>query len=73
MYLKHEPTGELVEVIDLQDVINPHASTIRARAHGGEPIQKIKDFIKAELVFPSDEPLPKCWLTGIRHHNHAAA
>ena len=72
MYLKHIPTDELVEVIDLQDVINPHASMLRARAHGGEKMQKIEDFFKSELVFPSGEPLPQCWVDG-KFQAHVAA
>jgi len=62
MYLKHIPTGELVEILDLQDVINPHALMVRARKDINDHLQRTKDFVKAELAFPSDEPLPQCWL-----------
>jgi len=63
MFLKHITNGELVEVIDLQDVINPHTATIRGRGgFGTESMQKITDYLKEELVFPSGEELPQCWI-----------
>ena len=62
MYLKHIPTGELVEILDLQDVINPRALMVRARSDINDHLQRTCDFVKAELSFPSDEPLPQCWL-----------
>ncbi len=72
MFLKHVPTGELVEVIDLQDVINPASGTIRARSHAGEIIQRPENFLKSELAFPSGEALPKCW-SDAHFFEHAAA
>jgi len=72
MFLKHVPTNDLVEVIDLPDVINPHSPTIRARSHAGEVIQRPENFLKKELVFPSGEPLPLCWVD-VRHCEHIAA
>jgi hypothetical protein len=61
MYLKHVPTDDLLEVIDLQDVINPHTQTIRARSHSGEVIQRPQDYPKSEIAFTSGETLPQCW------------
>ncbi|QBG48601.1 acetyltransferase [Verrucomicrobia bacterium S94] len=73
MFLKHVPTGDLVEVIDLPDVINPNSPTIRARSHTGEIIQRPKNFLKTELVFPSGETLPLCWRdVHYYKHEHAA-
>ena len=72
MYLKHVPSGDLVEVIDLPDVINPASPTIRARAYTEEIIQRPENFLKSELVFPSGESLPLCWIDS--HYNeHLAA
>ena len=62
MFLKHVPTNDLVEVIDLTDVINPHTPTILARSHEGEVIQRPQNFLKSELAFPSGESLPVCWI-----------
>ena len=67
MYLKHMPSGDLVEVVDLPDVINPASPTIRARSYAGDTPHPPEDFPKAELLFPSGESLPRCWLDN--HYN----
>ena len=72
MYLKHIKTGDLVEVIDLQDVVNPHSPTIRVRLDGIEGGQRNDDLLKSDLAFPSGEPLPVCWVDGT-FRAHAAA
>ena len=72
MYLKHIPTGDLIEIIDLHDVINPASPTVRARSYIDETIQRPDDFPKAELAFPSGEPLPVCWVDS-QYNEHAAA
>lgn len=72
MFLKQLKTGDLVEVIDLTDVINPYSTTIRARAHVGEEILRPEIFLKTELSFPSGESLPLCWVDG-HYRKHAAA
>ena len=72
MFLKHVPTGDLVEVINLPDVINPTSPTIRARAHLGEIIHRPENFLKTELAFPSGEALPLCWVDS-RYYAHVAA
>ena len=72
MFLKHVPSDELVEVIDLPDVINPNTPTVRARAHTGDLIQRPENFLKSELAFPSGEALPQCWIDA-HYYAHAAA
>ena len=72
MFLKQLTTGDLVEVIDLTDVINPYSSTIRARLHSGEVIHRAEIFLKTELSFPSGESLPLCWTDG-QYREHVAA
>jgi len=72
MFLKHVPTGDLVEVIDLTDVINPHSPVIWAQLHASEVTQRPEYFLKTELTFPSDEPLPLCWVDD-HYYSHAAA
>ena len=71
MYLKHIPSGDLVEIIDLPDVINPASPTVRARSYIDETIQRPYDFLKTELAFPSGESLPLCWIDS--HYNETAA
>ena len=72
MFLKHIPTDDLVEVLDLTNVINPGSPTIRARVHTGEVIHRPENFLKTELAFPSGESLPVCWVDS-HFFEHAAA
>ncbi|WP_448565150.1 acetyltransferase [Trichothermofontia sp.] len=62
MFLKHQPSQQLVEVLTLQDLWDPCLTQIMGRFHAGEELQEPETFEKAELVFPSDEGLPECWL-----------
>lgn len=61
MYLKHESTGDLVEVLNIEKLFDPFAAEISGRFHAGEELQEPAPFRKADLVFPSGEPLPRCW------------
>ncbi|HBB32807.1 MAG TPA: acetyltransferase [Cyanobacteria bacterium UBA8803] len=62
MFLKHKPSGELVEVLTLESMYNPCQHEITGRFHAGEELQDPETFLKSELVFPSEESLPRCWL-----------
>lgn len=62
MYLKHSPSSDFVEVMDLKALFNPCENEISGRFHAGEELQDASMFNKADLVFPSNEPLPKCWI-----------
>jgi hypothetical protein len=72
MYLKHIPSEELVEVIDLQDVVNPFSSSVLARSYKGDKQQRAERYPKGELVFPSGEALPLCWTQGTFHERIVA-
>jgi len=62
MFLKHTPTGDLVEILDMADLTNPRSSEVRGRFHSGEELQEATSFSKRELAFPSGEALPRCWV-----------
>ncbi len=62
MYLKQKATGDLVEVLDLALLFDPFKLEISGRLHVGEELQDPATFSKAELIFPSGEPLPRCWV-----------
>lgn len=70
MYLKHKPSGDLVEVLDLEALFDPFTSDVRGRFHAGEELQESASFRKAELIFPSGEKLPRCWVDA---HYHSPA
>jgi hypothetical protein len=64
MYLKDKASGDLVEVMDLPALFDPFKTSIPGRFHAGEEMQEQQDFKKSDLVFPSDESLPRCWVDG---------
>ena len=62
MFLKQAASGKLVEVLSLLDLFNPNHETLVGRYHAGEELQDAEKFLKADLIFPSGEKLPQCWL-----------
>ena len=62
MYLKHQSSGNLVEVLGLKDLFDPCHDAIIGRFHAGEELQDPASFAKTELLFPSGEALPRCWV-----------
>lgn len=64
MYLKHQQTGNLVEVVDTAALFDPFRDRLEGRLHAGEELQEVEVFAKADLVFPSGESLPRCWVDG---------
>ncbi|GAB4358420.1 MAG: acetyltransferase [Methylohalobius sp. ZOD2] len=61
MFLKRKQDGHLVEILSLGDLINPLHKQVVGRLHYGEEAGDPDKFVKAELSFPSDEELPRCW------------
>jgi hypothetical protein len=62
MYLKRKTDGHLIEVLGLVDLSNPNHPHVVGRLHYGEEIQDAENFAKGDLVFPSGETLPRCWV-----------
>jgi len=62
MYLKHKSSGDMVEVLDLEALFDPFKTSVPGRFHAGEELQEPAVFEKSDLMFPSDEPLPRCWV-----------
>lgn len=71
MFLKHVPTGVLVEVLALDQLSDPSTNEIQARSHGGEELQPPENYPKSELIFPSGEALPVCWVDA-QYREHQA-
>lgn len=61
MFLKHNPSGDLIEVIDLVQMYDPLSKVVLGRFQAGEEVQEPEEFSKMDLVFPSGETLPRCW------------
>jgi hypothetical protein len=66
MYLKHVPTGALIEVLNLSNIVNPFLFAVRGKSQADEDAADIDFFNKTDLVLPSGEPLPLCWID--RHY-----
>jgi hypothetical protein len=61
MFLKHNPSGDLIEVLDRLQMYDPLSEVVRGRFQVGEEVQEPEEFKKTDLVFPSGEELPLCW------------
>ncbi|MFM8332074.1 MAG: acetyltransferase [Candidatus Methylumidiphilus sp.] len=62
MFLKQQNDSHLVEVLSLADLFNPTHLTVVGRLHYGEEMGDADKFPKTDLIFPSGEALPRCWL-----------
>jgi hypothetical protein len=62
MFLKHKQSQDLIEVMDLARLFDPHEQAVEGRFHAGEEMQEREEFAKIGLLFPSGESLPACWL-----------
>ena len=61
MFLKHSPSGDLIEVLDLVQMSDPFSPVVRGRFQAGEELPEPEEFAKKDLSFPSGETLPLCW------------
>jgi hypothetical protein len=62
MFLKDRRTDDLVRIIDLNKLFDPRQECVLGRDQVGEEEQDPLPYSKDQLVFPSGEPLPMCWL-----------
>lgn len=61
MFLTHQPSGKIVEILDLHTLWDPFEKSVTGRFHAGEELQDPEPFTKTHLIFPSGEALPICW------------
>ncbi|MCX7594675.1 MAG: acetyltransferase [Fischerella sp.] len=62
MFLMHKPSGDLIEILTLDQLFNPCVQEVTGIDHFGEEMQEPASYLKKEMVFPSGESLPRCWL-----------
>jgi len=62
MLLQEKESGDLVEILDIQNLISPAQNHVLGRIQAGEEEQDPANFEKYKLVFPSGEVLPRCWI-----------
>ena len=64
MFLKLKQDGALVEILSPEDLYDPFHEEVMGRIHDGQEMQDSEAFSKTELIFPSGESLPRCWIDG---------
>ncbi|MEN9766594.1 acetyltransferase [Vulcanococcus sp.] len=62
MFLKTQQDGSLLEVMDLKQLFDPFSACVLGRLHAGEELQEPELLLKRDLLFPSGESLPDCWI-----------
>jgi hypothetical protein len=62
MFLQIKNSRDLVKIVDFQELIDPNSKIVHAKDQEGEEEQETDIYIKEDLVFPSGEKLPRCWL-----------
>lgn len=62
MLLQEKDTGNLVEILDVQALVNPVEDAIPGRDQSGQEEQEAEKYKKTALKFPSGEELPRCWI-----------
>lgn len=62
MLLKNKDTDGLIEISELEELINPLSDKVKGQIQAGQNEQSPELFSKENLVFPSGEKLPLCWL-----------
>jgi len=61
MIVKDKISGAMVEIFDLGDFIDPSFIGAEGRYHAGEEMPDFRQIEKSNLIFPSNEGLPRCW------------
>lgn len=69
MLLQEKETGNLLEILDIQLLIDPTEEAVPAKDQAGQEEQDPEKFAKSNLVFPSGEDLPRCWLDANYRNN----
>lgn len=62
MFVKLERDKTLIEVLDTKALFDPFEEKIQGKKQSGQSEQPPADFKKSQLIFPSGESLPQCWL-----------
>lgn len=62
MLLKSKKTDGLIEISKLEELIDPTKEKVTGQIQAGQNEQPPEPFNKEDLVFPSGESLPLCWL-----------
>ena len=64
MLLKSKEEDALIEINEVDELIDPFKEEVMGQVQAGQNEQPPEPFKKSDLVFPSGEDLPLCWLDG---------
>ena len=73
MFLQIKDSRDLVKIVDVQELFDPNIETVHAQDQQGQEEQETDIYQKEELVFPSGEKLPRCWLDAKFREREAVA
>jgi hypothetical protein len=62
MLLKNKEDDGLIEISEVEELIDPFKDQVAGQIQEGQNEQPPELFNKEDLVFPSGENLPLCWL-----------
>ena len=62
MFMKEASSNELIRIDDVSELASPLESQVKGRRQTSQEEQDTTLFKKSNLMFPSGEALPKCWL-----------
>ena len=62
MLLKSKKEDGLVEISEIIDLIDPFKDSVKGQVQAGQNEQPPEAFAKKDLIFPSGENLPQCWI-----------
>ena len=65
MFLREKTSGDLIAIDVVSQLVNPMKMDVIGRYQHGEEEQDPELFLKSDLVFPSGEALPQCWLDSL--------
>ncbi len=73
MLLKHKASDDLVEIMALDDLFSPARDKVTAKVQAGQEEQDPQEFKKTDLLFPSGEEMPRCWIDANYQMDNAPA
>lgn len=62
MFMKDTETNSLIKLTDPVPLFDPLKPSVEGRQQAGEEEQPPEHYAKTQLVFPSGEALPRCWV-----------
>lgn len=70
MLLQDKQTGSLFEIVDVKTLIDPTVAEVPAQDQRGQEEQEPQAIAKEQLIFPSGESLPRCWVDADYRAHH---